>query len=255
MSNTGKSKSKAKLYNFKTKFVVAEYFNNEEKDDIIMEHREKGRKIARSILRRWNCKLNLEEVDSVVDLSLCEAVRKFNPNKGVTFVTFLFYYLRGNLIRTVDGLANASSTPVDIRDEFLEEGKIGNATINTADVFELLGGNSSKLLGEKYMAKEFFEIATKACEVLSPIEREVIENIFIQESQVTELAKKLKYSRCHLSRVKTEAVRKLRKEVGDIIGEEIVVEEKKKAPARKLKSSKRKLSTKSKAKSKVKKVA
>src|SRR5690349_3051107 len=72
-----------------------------EREDLITSSRLKARKLGRSILRKWNARLDLQEVDSIVDLSLCEAAARFDPSVGASFLTFLFYHLRGNLIRAI----------------------------------------------------------------------------------------------------------------------------------------------------------
>ena len=82
-----------------------------EKEDLITQSRLKARKLARSILRKWNARLDLQEVDSIVDLSLCEAAHRFDPSVGASFMTFLFYHLRGNLIRTITASANSNVLP------------------------------------------------------------------------------------------------------------------------------------------------
>jgi len=50
-------------------------------------------------------------VDSIVDLSLCEAVKRFDPLKGASFMTFLFYHLKGNLVRAVAAAATSTAIP------------------------------------------------------------------------------------------------------------------------------------------------
>ena len=226
-----KERSLAKVLKFKSKkakkkLKISEFLSENQRNKLILDSRIQAQKISRSILRKWNCKLPLEELDSIVDLSLCEAARKFNPDKGVSFITFLFYYLRGNLIKTVKELSAIQSTPVDIRDENLESGTIGDFTINPADVFELFGGKADRTLFESTTDKQLYEIATQVCkETLSPFEREVLFNIYIQEEQITELAKKMNYSRCHISRLKSEIINKLRNEMSLLTGEEIETNE------------------------------
>src|SRR5690349_7137351 len=68
---------------------------------LILDHRENGRKLARSILRRWRVRMPAEEIDSIVDLSLCEAARRYSSERGASFMTFFFYHLRGHLVRSV----------------------------------------------------------------------------------------------------------------------------------------------------------
>ncbi|OVE79762.1 hypothetical protein BVY02_02340, partial [bacterium J17] len=70
-------------------------------DELILEHRENGRKLARSMLRKWRVRMPAEEIDSIVDLTLCEAAKRFDPDKGASFMTFFFYHLRGHLVRAV----------------------------------------------------------------------------------------------------------------------------------------------------------
>lgn len=78
-------------------------------EKLILDHRENGRKLARSVLRKWRARLSLEEVDSIVDLTLCEAAKRYRPDKGACFMTFLFYHLRGYLVRAVASAANANN--------------------------------------------------------------------------------------------------------------------------------------------------
>ena len=51
-----------------------------------------------------------DEVDSIVDLALCEAARRYSPDKGAAFMTFFFYHLRGHLVRAVAKAAQNSNT-------------------------------------------------------------------------------------------------------------------------------------------------
>ena len=78
-------------------------------DDLILNHRENGRKLARSILRRWRVRMLTDEIDSIVDLTLCEAAKRFSTDFGASFMTFFFYHLRGHLVRAVANAAQASN--------------------------------------------------------------------------------------------------------------------------------------------------
>ena len=69
--------------------------------ELVLSHREAGRKVARSILRKWRANIPEDELNSMVDLALCEAAMRFDPEKGAQFLTFLFYHIRGHLIRWV----------------------------------------------------------------------------------------------------------------------------------------------------------
>lgn len=221
-SNALKKKSKS---NLRLQVSVADHFTIEEKNDLILENREQGQKIACSILRKWGCRIELDEVESIVDLSLCEAVKHFDPDKGTSFITFLYYHLRGNLIRTINKRATQSPLPLEFTDENLESGFIGKERINQAEAFEVMGSERVTQPEALCEHKQLYKIAEEACNKLTDLEKQIIFNIYLQETQVTKLAKDLKYSRCHISRLKTSAIKKLRSEVTRITGEEIDIEE------------------------------
>ncbi len=248
-------KTKGKIYDFakivERKESIATHLSIHEKNGLIMKNRIQGRKLACSMLRKWNCRLDLEEVDSIVDLSLCEAVKYFDPAKGVNFLTFLFYHLRGNLIRTIKIQANQTAIPLEFTDENMESGYIGHERINTADAFETFG-TVQKSPDQQFQEGQFFELTKQACEKLSDLEREIIRNVFIHEEQVTQLAQDLNYSRCHISRLKTATINKLRSEIEKITGEKISISEGLESPRRALDTRHRVRSLKVK---KVKKIA
>ena len=50
-----------------------------QQEALVMKYRAKARKLGRSMLRRWHSRMELDEIDSIVDLSLCEAVKRFDP--------------------------------------------------------------------------------------------------------------------------------------------------------------------------------
>ena len=229
--------TKGKIYDFPEiidrRESIATHLSIHEKNGLIMKNRVSGRKLACSMLRKWNCRLELEDVDSIVDLSLCEAVKYFDPNKGVNFLTFLFYHLRGNLIRTIKTQANQTAIPLEFSDENMESGFIGHERINTADAFETFG-TTQKSPDQQLQEGQFVELTKLACQKLTDLEREIIVNVFMHEEQVTQLAQDLNYSRCHISRLKTATINKLRSEIEKITGEKIAVNEDNSEPRRKL---------------------
>ena len=194
--------------------------SDEKKTELVIEYRLKARKLARSILRGWHARLDLDEVDSVVDLSLCEAVKRFNPRKGASFMTFLYYHLRGNLIRTVSAAASANSVPLP-EGEALEglmnghvvNGRNGYRGINAVEVAEALCSHDTMLPDEVLFKKEMAFLSNKACDNLDALEKEVIFRIYMEEQQLMDIARNLGYSRCHISRVKKKALDTLYQEI------------------------------------------
>ncbi len=180
-------------------------------EELVLTFRMKARKLARSILRKWHARLDLQEVDSVVDLSLCEAVRRYNPNKGASFMTFLFYHMRGNLIRAVAAAATANSVPLPELDESgsakSEQGSYRG--VNAIEIAEALCSHDYVMPDEMLLKKEMVSMSHGACEKLDSLEKEVIYRIYIQEQQLMDIASSLGYSRCHISRVKKKALETL----------------------------------------------
>jgi len=191
-----------------------------QQEALIVKYRLKARKLGRSILRRWHARMDLDEVDSIVDLSLCEAVKRFDPAKGASFMTFLFYHLKCNLVRAVTTAATAHTIPVFTSDE--TETQVGEPdhlfghqfrAMNSAEVADAVASQDAPLPDEMLWRKELHSQSTLACDKLDPLEREIIKRIFIQEQQIMDIAATLGYSRCHISRVKKKALETLYNEL------------------------------------------
>ena len=190
---------------------------------MVLTYRLKARKLGRSILRRWHARIDLDEVDSLVDLSLCEAVKRFDASKGASFMTFLFYHLKGNLIRAVtnaaayaqttggDGAGTESST------EVVERGA-EHAFVSSADIAAALSSQEVPMPDEVLYRKEVQRKSSRACEKLDTLEREIINRIFFHEQQIMDIAASLGYSRCHISRVKKRALETLYQELAQAFG-------------------------------------
>lgn len=183
------------------------------KEELILEHRASARKISRSIMRRWRARLELEELDSLVDLALCEAAEKYDPRKGASFMTFMFYHLRGCLVRAVDTAANANMiSAADYEIEGLVASLVGpNDTQETslvagADTLHELTNEEYRTPEESFYKNEVVRISNEACARLDDLAREVIFRLYVEEQQLVDVAKELGYSRCHISRVKRQAL-------------------------------------------------
>lgn len=200
--------------------------SEKQREQIVINYRLKARKLARSILRKWHARMDLQEVDSIVDLSLCESAKRFNPKIGASFMTFLFYHLRGNLIRAVSAAANSNLVPLaDMEAGFSqhEEGEMGQPkgqgpAINAIEIAEALCGNDFPLPDEIVYKRELVHMSQSACEKLDSLAREVISRIYIQGQQLIDIATSLGYSRCHISRVKKKALEALFADMSSSVG-------------------------------------
>ncbi len=185
-----------------------------DRQQLVILFRVKARKLGRSILRKWQARLDLDEVDSIVDLSLCEAAERFDPAKGASFITFLYYHLKGNLIRTIDTAASSNTVPfLDTEEE--ENRAVALPGCNALDIAESLNGQERVVPEELLYKKQLVSLSRSVRAELDPLEREVIERIFIQGQQVIDVAESLGYSRCHISRVKKKAIESLQAHFGE----------------------------------------
>jgi RNA polymerase sigma factor (sigma-70 family) len=195
-------------------------------ESLILDHRENGRKLARSILRKWRVRMSGDEIDSIVDLALCEAAKRYSPERGASFMTFYFYHLRGHLVRSVARAAQASNV-------FLAFGQ--SAGTDTSEwryvSSEALWGNAPEHLvfgqtdietpENAVLRKEKIEECRQAVRQLDDLEKEIILRSFGGEQALVDIAKTLGYSRCHISRVKKSALSRLK----NIIGEQTAPEQ------------------------------
>lgn len=184
-----------------------------ETEMLILEHRVQARKLSRSILRRWRSRLDLEELDSLVDIALCEAAAKFNPNKGASFMTFYFYHLHGFLVKAIDQSCNSNTVPAssaeiaelpsDYNSISIKNGVHRVGTAN--DVVNALSNKQYLLPDEMLYKKEISEISSDSCKALTDLQKEVLYRIYNLDESTVDIAGELGYSRCHISRVKRKA--------------------------------------------------
>jgi RNA polymerase sigma factor (sigma-70 family) len=202
-----------------------------EREGLIVKFRLKARKLSRSILRKWHARLDLEEVDSLVDLSLCEAVRRYDPAKGASFMTFLYFHLRGNLIRAVseavtgNGVVNEEDED-SIRTQAAAGANSGRGAprvVYASEVKEVFYDGHAEGPDVFLLRKELGEISDDAFSRLDPLEKEIIDRIYLKEQQLLDIAESLGYSRCHISRVKKRALEILYAELVKRIGYEMGV--------------------------------
>lgn len=181
----------------------------DEIESLILQYRANARKLSRSILRRWRSRLELEELDSLVDLALCEAARRYNPAKGASFMTFLFYHLRGCLVRAVDTAANLNTIPAasfEINELSADQDGDGFISGSASDIAQALCNHEHVLPDEILYKREVAGLSNSACERLDALEQEVVYRIYALEQPLVDIARTLGYSRCHISRVKKKAL-------------------------------------------------
>lgn len=185
--------------------------NNDKKLELILTFREKSIKITKGLLRKWGSHIDNDEIVSVSDLSLCEAANRFDENRNVSFVTFLFYYIKGNLIKSMINLATINGCD---RDSYLERNGEKEYTKLASNLQEILNnevaeatmGSPRQTPIDNLLKKELYELGREACLQLDDVEKVIIEKIYVKGEQVLSVAKELGYSRCHISRIKRKTL-------------------------------------------------
>jgi RNA polymerase sigma factor (sigma-70 family) len=181
-------------------------------DSLILDHRENGRKLARSILRKWRVHMPGEEVDSIVDLALCESAKRFCPKKGASFMTFFFYHLRGHLVRAVAratqscAIINGPKTDEWCDEEHSEFASSYGAYLNN----ELHNQRENETPEQIMLRREKIMVTRDAIDKLDTLEKVVLDKSYGDDEALVDIAKNLGYSRCHISRVKKGALIRLK---------------------------------------------
>lgn len=190
-------------------------------EELILTHRPSARKLSRSLLRAWRARLDLQELDSLVDLALCEAASRFNPRKGASFMTFLYYHLRGFLIKFIKESLKNSNMLVNYND--LEEGQAesnsASKVTNFNDVAQALCNFDQPLPDEIVYRNEVSKISNQACAKLDNLEKEVVYRLFVLEQSVIDIADTLNYSRCHVSRIKKKVLKQLQSDLNGALND------------------------------------
>jgi RNA polymerase sigma factor (sigma-70 family) len=209
-----RAKNVVRLPSQKQSKTVEFQTEQQRKDLLVLEFRERGRKLARSILKGWRVVYELGEIDSLVDLSLCEAVQRFDTKRSVSFMTFFYYHLKGNLIKLVTNAVSKSKnlSAIDFSASDQADLQLKVRLLSAQEIADALTGQEDVSPDDSLLKKELERVRISACSKLGELERLVIERILINEEAVNDVASELGYSRCHISRVKGKALQVLRKE-------------------------------------------
>lgn len=193
--------------------VTGRVLDGNEISELIVNHIEHGERLAKSFLRRWRIRLSSGQILSVVGLALCEAAHRFEKERGVCFKTFLFYHLKGVLVKELRRMLDGERS-------VQHNGEMEDGCSFRADeiVIESWPMNSiDRNTPEKEVnRRELTRLCWQACVSLDELEQEILVRHFVFEESLTDIAEELGYSRCHLSRVKTVALGKLEKNMKEL---------------------------------------
>lgn len=218
LSPTAKSPSKGvvqKLCDAKRHEASVE-LSLEERQLLAENHRAAARKLALSMITRWKCRIEPDELQSIIDLSLCEAAMRYDRSHGAGFMTFLYYHLKGKLIKTITARAEDNlefvgdyERPRPVVDNDADGGVRSSEwrSLSFCD-------NESLTLEDVLHRQQVYDLCHQACLRLKGIEREVIWRIYFENKELNQVTAEMGYSRGHLFRVRVRALEKIRRAVG-----------------------------------------
>ena len=190
------AKKTKKKYRIKTKKVT----------QLILDNQEHGLRLAWSFLKSWRMRLPQDEVKSVVGAALCDAAVRFDDTRGVDFKTFFFYHLRGMLLKEVSRVISEQKTLQFFPNNVMSGSPASDVPAHYSVFPQLVDRNSPQKIMEQ---REVAENCWRACEDLDQLEQEVIVRYFAHDEPLVKIAEDLEYCRCHISRVKSRALKKL----------------------------------------------
>jgi hypothetical protein len=121
-------------------------------------------------------------------------------------MTFLFYHLRGNLIRTISVAANANTVPLLDGDSSDDLDIAGGSFTQSYEIANAVTGTEAVRPDEALIRNEMIKLSSAAKDRLDTLAKQVLDRVFVDEEQLIDIAYDLGYSRCHISRVKRRAL-------------------------------------------------
>ena len=186
-----------------------EILESEEIENLIIENRLAAQKLGYSLLRRWGIRVDREELHSVIDHALCDSAIRYIPNKGASFPTYFYYFLRGHLIKLVADLKMATVTHAYLNSDGVHDldqtTNIYSSIMPQVSVKSELNNSPECLI----IKQEELKNCSSSIAKLDRIEQAILTRIYDNEP-LTNVARSLGYSRCHVSRIKQQALRKLK---------------------------------------------
>jgi RNA polymerase sigma factor (sigma-70 family) len=177
---------------------------------LVVNHMEIGKKLAWKLLRSWNIRLPEDDVTSITSIALCEAAKNYDGRESTQFQTFLYYHLRGRLLREISDIVAYNKFSYEYSHEEQSDAIVAqNESSAWYETSKYNAENPEKIIVEKEQQASF----DKAFAELDWLEKEVITRHYFNGESLMELADALQYCRCHLSRVKSKAIAQLHKAV------------------------------------------
>ena len=175
-------------------------------EQIVLEHREHGRRLAWSFLSSWRVRLHHDDVTSIVGAALSEAAHRFDESRGVSFKTFLFYHLRGMLLKEIARAVSEQRVLQYVPGSTLSDGMGNTDSSQPFPELQPVEHDDPEKIAQR---QELASICFEACKELDELERQIVIRHYVYDEPLIEIAEDLDYCRCHISRVKSRGLSKL----------------------------------------------
>jgi RNA polymerase sigma factor FliA len=235
---------------------IAIQLSAEERQRFIEQYQPYVRKLALQTFQKLSGKFDLEDLVAYGTLGLVEAAERYNPQRGVSFVTFAHYRIKGAIF---DGLRQMGLPPRTISKQVSnfeqtagillqaavddETGETINRVEDEVRSVETLIDNlipayllsleseeaksvpdpNSTSAQEELESAELVRLVREIVTELPEQERELLEAIYYKQISMTELANTKGITKSWVSRLHARAVSRIRdklKEIGFLISEE-----------------------------------
>src|SRR6476620_5099373 len=101
-------------------------FHMDAVEDLVMQHQDYVRALARGIAKKLPKHVDFEELVSLGQVGLVSAAKQYETGRGAAFTTFAYYRVRGAIL---DGLRQMAWLPPSLRRELTQmngENEVGD---------------------------------------------------------------------------------------------------------------------------------
>jgi RNA polymerase sigma factor for flagellar operon FliA len=127
--------------------MVLRIFAMSATDELILNHREYVRKLARDIHRKLPKHASYDDIVAYGEVGLVEAATNFDPLSGVAFTTFAFYRIRGAIF---DGIRKMSGLTPALRKQMAQDAGMDAVAQDSASAPAAPGGNENETLAKSF---------------------------------------------------------------------------------------------------------
>ncbi len=183
---------------------------DQEQQQLVLEHRTQALRTSHHLLKRWRLGIERDDIISLTDAALCEAALRFQSDAGAKFSTYLFYFLKGAVIQLVTQRIKERNSIRSVSGDAAAEEQPAQRALDQREAESFDEERSNASPHRPLLLAEMRQRCREAIAKLSETEREVVIDVHLHEKKLTAVARRLGYSRGHLSCIRRQAFEKVR---------------------------------------------